>query len=45
MAWDYLLLAGKILLTIYVALMAVLFFTQCSMVYYPNLPSRELGEK
>ena len=43
MTWDYLLLAGKILLTVYCALLLVLVLTQCSMVYYPELPSRKLG--
>ena len=43
MAWDYLLLSGKILLTLYCALLLMLVLTQCSMVYYPELPSRELG--
>ncbi len=43
MAWDYLLLAGKILLTIYCALLLVLVLTQCNMVYYPELPSRDLS--
>jgi fermentation-respiration switch protein FrsA (DUF1100 family) len=42
MAWDHLLLAGKLLLTIYCTLMLILVLTQCSMVYYPNLPSRDL---
>ncbi|WP_455211129.1 alpha/beta hydrolase [Kaarinaea lacus] len=42
MTWDQLLLAGKLLFTIYLALLLILVLTQCSMVYYPNLPSREL---
>jgi pimeloyl-ACP methyl ester carboxylesterase len=42
MIWDHLLLIGKILLAIYIALLLMLALTQCTMVYYPNLPSRDL---
>jgi fermentation-respiration switch protein FrsA (DUF1100 family) len=42
MLWDQLLLVGKFLLAVYFALLLILVLTQCSMVYYPNLPSREL---
>ncbi|MGD8594196.1 MAG: alpha/beta hydrolase [Gammaproteobacteria bacterium] len=42
MAWDQLLLAGKLLFTLYCALLLILVLSQCSMVYYPNLPSRDL---
>ena len=42
MAWDYLMLIGKLLLGIYCALLLIIVVRQFSMVYYPNLPSREL---
>jgi hypothetical protein len=42
MLLDQLLLVGKILLALYIALLLILVITQHSMVYYPNLPSREL---
>jgi hypothetical protein len=42
MLLDQLLLVGKILLALYIALLLILVITQHRMVYYPNLPSREL---
>lgn len=42
MIWDQLLLVGKILLGIYIALLLLLAFSQYTMVYYPNTPSRDL---
>lgn len=42
MHWDQLLLAGKIVIVLYCALLLLLVLSQRSVVYYPNLPSREL---
>ena len=36
------MLIGKLLLGIYCALLLIIVVRQFSMVYYPNLPSREL---
>ena len=39
---DQFFLVIKLLLGLYGVLLLVIFLTQCSMVYYPNLPSREI---
>lgn len=43
MVWDHLLLVGKIAAIVYASVLLLVLLVQGSMVYYPEMPSRELA--